>query len=183
NTSKSTSLRPKTRHLRPDTRHLPIHHCRYRDPQHAQRADQLAAHNRNRRQQKILPALVGFVQDRMPVVEVVEQLCQQECVLREIRWLGGGDALVDEVVRLGCSQPELPYLVPGFAAQILLKILGRGGASRVPTERIGIEASFAEDAGRAHASVLRVRAGFASKLNASLKSNAITDGLVYFSMK
>ena len=81
----------------------------------ASAANQFAADHRDRGQQELLPLLVRFAEDGIPVVESVEELRELENMFGQIRGLGRGDALVDHVGGLGGRQPELPDFVGGFA--------------------------------------------------------------------
>ena len=90
-----------------------LHHRRDGDSQNRERTNQLAPNHRHGGEQKLLSAFVGFVQDRMAVIEGIEKLRQLESVFRQIGRLRGGDALIDEESGFGGGQPELPDLVAG----------------------------------------------------------------------
>ena len=64
----------KGRELKTESRRRFLHHRRHGDAEHGERADQFAAHDRDGCEQKLLPAFIGFVQDGVTVVEVIEQL-------------------------------------------------------------------------------------------------------------
>ena len=119
----------------------------------------------------------------MAMVEGIEKLGQLERVLGKVRRLSGRDRLINDVGSLGRGQPQFPYFVRRLTGQVFRQICSRRTGGRVPVEFLGIETALAEDVGCTHHGVLRVRTVSPSKLNASLKSNAITDDLVNFSMK
>ena len=52
----------------------------------------------------------------MTMVERVEKLTELENMFRQIRRFGRGNALVDDVGRLGRRQPQLPDFVGALAA-------------------------------------------------------------------
>src|SRR5262250_54346 len=107
--------------------------------------------------------LVGFVQDWMAVIEIIELLSQLECVLREIRWLSGRDALIDEEGRFRGHEPEFPDLVARIALEKLRKIPGRSASGRVGPELVRIQSALAEDVRGAYDGVLCVRSSLAFK--------------------
>jgi len=83
---------------------------------------------------------------------------------------------------------EIPSKIPAaFAAfsvaTAVARLRGRGDAAAVPAETVGVKSPFTEDIRRPDNGILHVGPSLASKLRASLKSKAITDGLVYFNMK
>ena len=59
------------------------------------------------------------------MIKGVEKLRQLECMLRQVGRLGGGNALIDDVRRLGCSQPEFPNFIRRFAGEVFLQFRQR----------------------------------------------------------
>src|SRR5207302_10100403 len=94
----------------------------------------------------------------MPMVEIIEKLSQLEGMFGEISGLGCRDTLVDHIRGLGSGEPEFPTLRAGLLAEVLREIL-RG--DRIPIERLGIEAAFSKNIGRAHHRVLCIWPGLA----------------------
>ena len=81
--------------------HCPLHYRRDRDAHDRQRGDEFTADYGYRCEQELFSFFVGFAEDRMAVVEGVEELRQLEDVLGQIGGFGGGDALIDDVRGLG----------------------------------------------------------------------------------
>src|SRR5580658_3073322 len=108
------------------------------------------------------------------MIEGVKKLCQLERVFGQISRLGGGNALADNIRGLSGRQPEFPDVVRGFAVKVPGKLSCREAArrvsvssarargqrnapSRVPTELLRIQPTFAENIGSAHHGILRIR--------------------------
>ena len=118
------------------------------------------------------------------MVEGIEKLRQLERVLGQVGGLGRGDALVNDVGRLGSGQPELPNFVAGFADEISLRDLRQkaGSPGSLPNSS-GSKPPLRKILAARTTAYWAYGPVSPSKLSASLKSNAITDDLVNFSMK
>ena len=96
------------------------------------------------------------------MVERVKQLGELERMLGEVRWLGRGNALVNDVRSLCRSQPQFPYFVGCLAGSNTSPdprpTIGR---LNLLTKFVGIETAFAENIGSAHSGILRVRTSLA----------------------
>ena len=68
------------------------HHRRHGDPHGGQKAKELAAHNRDSRQQESFPTFIALGQNWMSVVEVVEQLRQLKHMFGKVSRFGRSDA-------------------------------------------------------------------------------------------
>ena len=66
---------------------------------------QCSSHHRCRGQKKSFTGFVGFGEDVVLVVEVVELLRELESIFCRVRRLGGGDALQHDVRELAGTQP------------------------------------------------------------------------------
>src|SRR5579883_348237 len=73
-----------------------LHYRRHADPHDCKQADQFAPCDCSRRQQEMLPGGVGFGENVMPMVKIVEKLRQLKCVLGRVGRLGGGDTLLED---------------------------------------------------------------------------------------
>src|SRR5581483_5005929 len=71
-----------------------LHDRRNGDAHQRQYSDQLPPDHRGRGQQKFLPTLVGFREDMVPVIKIIEQLRELESMFGSVGRLGGSDALV-----------------------------------------------------------------------------------------
>ena len=113
------------------------------------------------------------------VVEVIELLRQLERVLGGVGGLGGAMhcSIIDDVLAAASQNSQISFpLSPA-------KKRAKSTVETVANACSGLNSGLAEDVGGPHHGVLRVGAGFALEANASLKSKAITDYLVNFSMK
>src|SRR3981189_2271627 len=145
------------------------------DPHRGKNANELAANHGHGCQQELFPPLIRFAQDWIAVIEGIEKLRQLEGVLGKISRFSGCDALAHDVRGFSGRQPELPYIVGGFAVKEAGKILRRDAACRVSsrpriarrhrnaargvsTETLRIQSTFAKNIGSAHDRILRVRA-------------------------
>src|SRR5580698_47958 len=140
---------------------LALHHGRHGDSHHREGADEFAADHGDGRQQKFLFLFVSLGEDRVAVIESVEELRQLEDMLSQMSRFGGGDALVNDVGSFRRCQPEFPKVVVGFAGEKVCKIGGGDVARYFAGEFVGIESAFAKNVGGANHRVLRVRAGLA----------------------
>ena len=104
-------------------------------------------------------------------------------VLSHIGRLSCRDALLhlEEVLEAVSQSSPISFSV--FAREKFGQLSGGDLAGNVSTESLRIYAGFLEDAGGADNCVLGVGPVSPSKLRASLKSKAMTDCLVNFSMK
>ena len=148
------------------------------DAHHRQQGDQFAANHRCGRQQELLSAFICLVQDVVAMVEVVELLRQLEGVLGGVGRFCGGDALLDD-----SSMSSLPAArAPRFRCRCR-----RRRSARSPLQPTS--ACSGSTPALRKMLLARTTAYCAygpvspSNASASLKSNAITDCLVNFSMK
>ncbi len=118
------------------------------------------------------------------MVKGVEKLRQLEGMLGQVSWFGGGNALVDDVGSLGRGQPELPNFVARFAQRDIFPVPQekdvRPDSCQIRRDRNPPLRKMLAARTAAYCAYGPVSP---SKLNASLKSKAITDDLVNFSMK
>src|SRR5258708_840104 len=135
------------------------------DPHRRENANELAAYHGHGCQQKFLPAVIRFAQDRIAVIEGVEKLRQLKRMLGKISRLGGRDALRHSIRGLSRRQPELPDVIRGFAAKEASKIPRRNAACRVSArtsiarrEILRVQSTLAENIGGTDHGILRVRA-------------------------
>src|SRR5262245_52116655 len=88
-----------------------LHYRRNDNSHRGQDSYQFAANYGGGGQQKRFAGLIVFAEDRMMVVEGIEKLRQLESMLCQVRRLGGGDALINDLRGLGGGQPEFPDFV------------------------------------------------------------------------
>src|SRR5271157_2586808 len=132
-----------------------LHYRRHGDSHHAQQVDQFAADDSGGCQQEFFPARVGFGEDVMAVVEVVELLRELEGVFSRKGRFGRCNALLDDERGLSRQQPQLPDFGAALVGEIACVI--HCGGERL----LGINAGFAKDVCRTHHCILRVGSGLA----------------------
>src|ERR1700745_1480622 len=95
-----------------------LHDWRNGDAHDRQAPNQFTTHHGDGGKQKLFPLLLRLAQDGMAVVEGVKKLGELENMFRQVRWLRGGNTLVDHVGRLGRRAPQFPEFVAAVATQI-----------------------------------------------------------------
>src|SRR5258706_8410016 len=141
------------------------HDRRDTDPHRRENANEFAAYYGYGCQQKFLPAVIRFAQDRIAVIEGVEKLRQLKRVLGKVRRFSSSNALRHNVRSLSRRQPELPNTVRQFAVKELGKIIRRDAARRFPArtsiarrEILRVQSTLAKNVGGTDHGILRVRA-------------------------
>jgi len=94
-------------------------------------------------------ALVGLAQDGIAMVEGVKSCAILKSVFREISWLLGSDALVNNVRRFCRASPQFPDFIGGLGCEVLR---GNGRKGCPATSRlklpVGRRAAFLKMLGR-----------------------------------
>src|SRR5258708_15985681 len=136
------------------------------DPHRRENANELAAYHGHGCQQKFLPAVIRFAQDRIAVIEGVEKLRQLKRMFGKVRRFSSSNALRHNVRSLSRRQPKLPDVIRGFAAKEASKIPRRDAACRVSArtsvarrEILRVQSSLAANAGGSDNGTVPVSAG------------------------
>ena len=89
------------------------------NPHQVERAGELGAHVRDAGGPPAFPILALLVQDRVAMIEPVEQLREAERILRQHREFEGAQHLLDDVVEARRLEDEVPERVVVFAVELI----------------------------------------------------------------
>src|ERR1700726_2458892 len=85
-----------------------LHTLWNRNPHQIQRPCELCTNMRHARRPPSFPARALFVENRVPMIEGVEQLREPKCVLGQHRELERSHHLIDDVIQTGRFEHQLP---------------------------------------------------------------------------